>query len=903
MENNFLNYTHGSHLTNICNGIIEAKSEQKSTDPFKFIIEGEIKNLHNNKSTEWGYTDSDCTYFEYLNKIHSMIDEEADEKSYKELIEEISSVTRRKLHALFLTQEPACWPSLETVFAAAQSDPDYHATIVYTPFFHKDYSEQVDYFDTYTEEMGVPLTRHDEYDLTKDSPDVVFVIKAYGNIPTGYEIKHLEKVVPRIVYIPYGMEISKDLIKFAFQYYLHYKAWRHCAYGEILKPYAEQYGYCNGENIAVWGHPKADHYRNMEEKRESIPQELKDFIKGRKTILWTPHHLINLDGEGNGTWLIWGMKILQLAFENPDIAFIMRPHPLMFGALVNNGIMTQDELDVMIERVKSSDNIMLDESASYHDAFNAADAIITDGTTFSIEFLYTKKPIMLTPRNMEGFYLYEQMMESYYIATDTESISDFINKIRIGDDPLEEKRLQLYKEAFYIPEDITVGENIINNVKKDIVEECSAPIDVKQYEECCSYSSIDDEEIYENEHLTSSTNIAVDNSSVPLMSVLVLCYKNKDLLLGMLNSIFMQDYPRIQLIVSDDGSADFNVDEITNYINKRKRLNIESVDVLKNEVNMGTVKHIDKAYKYIKGDYFIFTAADDRFHNKSVFTDYVNAFLENEKAVWLVGRANLVTPDYKTTVQTMPAVNDKPFFQSGDPIKLYSRWSRRSMAIPCSMAFKANAVELVGGFDLNYRYSEDWPLVLKLLRSNNMPIFLDKVTAIHSKGGITNSNSTYGIETRKAFYDDKYRLFKTEVKPYTKLMSKEDRKAYKQYMKEIMARHYFFFIDLPQATTKGQKLKLMLKKPIRAWWWFELKYDKIKEKIHRKKLFAASHIMILLSLLFFAFNLTGWQDVVADVMAIFDLVIGFALLATSIITYPIDKYFKYKAALRQRLVN
>ncbi|MBE6880782.1 MAG: glycosyltransferase [Ruminococcaceae bacterium] len=904
MENVFLNYTHGSYLTNICNEIIKVKTAQNSTGSIKFIIEQEKCNIHKDKSSEWGYTNSAFVYFDYLNKISLMVDEDADEEGYKDLIAEISAITRRKIHALFLTQEPACWPSLETVVEAAQNDPDYNATVVYTPYFHENYTEQTDYTNTYIDEMNVPVTKYDEYDLTADSPDVVFMIKPYGNVPAAYEIKQLEKVIPRVVYIPYGMEITKDLIKFGFRFYAHYKAWRHCAYGDVVKEYGTEYGFKNGENIAVWGHPKADHYRDMEKNRENIPQEWKDFIGGRKTILWTPHHLIDLESDGTGTWLIWGTKILQLALENPDIAFIMRPHPLMFGALVNNGVLTEEELELMIDRIKNSGNILLDDGASYHNAFNAADAIITDGTTFSIEFLYTKKPIMLTPRNMEGFYLYEQMMESYYIATDTESVSNYINMIRNDEDPLCEKRIDLYNKTFYIPEDITVGENIINNVKKELADECCAPIDLSLYESC----EISDIEIVDRLEADEFYNAAENNDSnnfedLPLLSVLVLCYKNKNLLFGMLDTIFRQVYPHIQLIVSDDCSDDFSVDEITNYINKHKCQNIQSFIVRKNEENIGTVKHIAKAYEYVESDYFIFTAADDRFTYNTVFYDYIKAFLSNKDALWLVARANLVNSEYKNLNQTLPSSSDKEYLQSGDPIKLYSRWSRRGIAIPCSMAFRKTGIDLVGGFDLSYGYIEDWPLELKLLRSKHMPIFLDKITALHSKGGITNSNQAYGIEIRKRFFDDKKHVLETEVDPYAKLMTSEDKKAYKQYKREIMARHYFFFIDLPQAKTKGQKLKLILKKPIRAWWWFEMKYDKMKEKIHRKKLFAASHIMILLSLLFFAFNLTGWQDVVADVMAIFDLVIGFALLAVSIITFPLDRYFKYKAALRQKLTS
>ena len=72
----------------------------------------------------------------------------------------------------------------------------------------------------------------------------------------------------------------------------------------------------------------------------------------------------------------------------------------------------------------------------------------------------------------------------------------------------------------------------------------------------------------------------------PLISVLVLCYKNRALLNGMLKSIAMQKYPNIQLIVSDDGSSDFFVDEVKNYIASLKADNIREIIVRKNKENI-----------------------------------------------------------------------------------------------------------------------------------------------------------------------------------------------------------------------------------------------------------------------------------------------------------------------------
>lgn len=886
----YLNFTRGTTLQTLCKEIKDGLQKGADLTIVQTWITDEQRNLRKKQSSLWEPTVSDRCYYRYLDALQEAITKHAGLSRFQELCTEIRVTTRKKIYVLFLTQEVSCWPSLESVFDAAQKNSDYETALVYTPFFHENFTEQVDYFDEYRE-MGVPVIRHNEYDLPAYSPDIVFMIKPYANTPEQYQFRHLECVIPRAVFIPYGMELTTDLIKFGFQYYLHYKAWRHCVYGDIAKKYAKEYGYRNGENIAVWGHPKADHYQDMDSKRQQIPNAWKQVIGNRKVILWTPHHLVSLNETGTGTWLLWGEKILDLALSNPDIVFIFRPHPLMMGALVNSGCMTHDQVDRLQRRILGAENIIWDTNSLYYDAFYAADALITDGTTFSVEFLYTKKPILLTPRNMKGFYMYEQMLESYYIAQEMQDIVRFVQMIQAGEDPLREKRLTLYQKMFFLPKTGTVGEYIMEQVKYDLNKECQQNV--------CGDLLVQEVES------AISTEESVDAAEVqfPLFSILVLCYKNMELLFGMLDSIFVQDYPRIQLIVSDDGSEDFDINCVQTYIDFHKRQNIEQVIVRKNEVNLRTVRHIHEALTLAEGNYVVFTAADDRFFGTNAISGYVEQFLKQKDSVWLVARCKMTTADYKKVIYNTPTEADALYFEEGEARKLFSRWSRRGMAIPCCMAFRKDAFELVGGIDLDYQFLEDWPLELKLLRNGYAPIYYNKITAIHSTGGITNSNSRYGKEIRKIFYDDKYLIFKKEVNPYLELLFPEDRKAYKRYLKEIMARHYFFYIDWPDASM-FQRLKLCLKKPIRFWWVFEQGYvKKVKGKIQRKKLFAASQGLFLLALLFLhvggyplvegLFQFMGWLDLFAAVLLFF----------VSIVTYPLEKYFQYKARLRTRLVN
>lgn len=873
----FLSFTHGTILKNLCTGILNAPEQEKSA--YRRWVLSEQKRMRKNQPVMWSIPISAECYYCYLSKIEKALQDAAYVKSVASLLEEIRQITRKKIHALFLTQELFCWPSLESVFNAARDSDDYEATVVYTPFSHKNYAEQTDYFDGYIQQ-GVPILHHNAYNLEEDSPDVVFVLKPYSNIPEPYIIKNLETVIPRIVYIPYGMEITTDLIRYGFQFYGHYKAWKHCAYGPIVKDYGTKYGYRNGENIAIWGHPKADHYLSGEKKQ--IPEELRRRIGSRKVILWTPHHLIDLNENGTGTWLIWGKHILKAALNNPELFFIIRPHPLMFGALVNTNSLTQKQVDDLRRKIDEAENIVWDTNDDYRIAIDAADAIITDGTTFCIEFLYTKKPILLTPRNIEGFYMYKEMMESYYVVNSTTDISVFMDMMKSGEDPLREKRYALYKKMFFLPEKGTVGENIVTNVKAEIESECAMP----EFEK----KAVDPE--------VNKKDVNAD--TFPLVSILILCYKNQDLLYGMLDTVFRQDYPRIQLIISDDCSENFPEDKIKNYIDMNNRGNIEKVLVRTNEVNMRTVRHIDYAMRFVEGEYLIFTAADDRFCGTDVVSAYVESFLQNPEKLWIVAKCRVTSPDYSRTYHYLPTSADEPFFRADNAERLFSRWSRRGMAIPCCMAFRTVAIATVGGFDLDYLFMEDWPLVLKLLRSGYAPIFCDKITALHSAGGITNSNQRYGKELRRLFYEDKYTIFRKEVIPFMHILTKEDQKAYKQYMREIMARHYFFYVDMPD-TTIWQKLKLGFQKPIRFWWMFEQLFNKLN--IPKKKLFVLGVCSLIVSVPFHAF---GAKTVLSELYSVFGwsfLGLGVLMMFVALVSYPLQMIFNRKAKLRHNLVN
>lgn len=471
-----MNYSRRTYFVSLCDNIIKHHKEKKNKSVWLSEIDLNKARINKRSKGYWDLTQSESAFLEFMDKLNQLLENEnIFEEEIEKLKYEALQCSFDKIRLLFLTQEISVWPSLESVYLAAVADNRFDAKLVYLPFVSELSRDAVNQYDAYKNDMGLPIIKYDEYDLTEESPDVCFLNKGYDFVPVQYHIKELENAVFRMIFISYGMEITKDLAKYYYQEYLHYRAWKHCAHGNIVKKYAAKSGYKNGDNIAVWGHPKADSYLNLEEKRKLIPREWQDKINCRSVVLWTPHHMVGFDFmtnyEGTGTFLKWKDTILEVVKKQKNVVFIYRPHPLMQDCIINDGHMTKDEYENYITELESQENAIFDKEADYRLSFYASDAIITDGTSFCIEYLYTKRPILLTPRNMNGFYMYEDMRDSYYVAEKSENIQNFVQMIADKKDPLRQKRHEFSQKLFHMQDGKTVGQNIIDNVFIELEKE------------------------------------------------------------------------------------------------------------------------------------------------------------------------------------------------------------------------------------------------------------------------------------------------------------------------------------------------------------------------------------------------------------------------------------------------
>lgn len=122
------------------------------------------------------------------------------------------------------------------------------------------------------------------------------------------------------------------------------------------------------------------------------------------------------------------------------------------------------------------------------------------------------------------------------------------------------------------------------------------------------------------------------HSDQPLFSVVILQYCQRSYWQEAVQSVLEQDYPRIQLVISDDGTPCFPKRLIETYIREHQRQNIEDVVVRSSAVNGGTAVNCNAGLACCRGDYILFLDGDDTLASPSVLTHPVRGGIRRPAA-------------------------------------------------------------------------------------------------------------------------------------------------------------------------------------------------------------------------------------------------------------------------------
>lgn len=312
-----------------------------------------------------------------------------------------------RIEAVFLPYKASMWDSLESIWRAADADPECDAYVIPIPYYDRDPdgSFREEHYEGRSFPEDVPITRYDEYDLSIRMPDVIFIHNPYdgGNYVTSvhpyFYSKNLKNFTDKLVYVPYfvlnGEGLNETMATPPAVLYADY------IIAQTEKEREDYIRYCSKlypqgkfeKKVLALGSPKIDKVRSVNRDNVKVPKEWLERIEGKKVILYNT----SLNGllNGNEAYLE-KMRDVFLVFQSrEDVVLLWRPHPLMESTLLSMRTELYTQYMDLKKWFQEEAIGIYDDTADMYPAIGISDAYYGDWSSLVWLYRETGKPVMI----------------------------------------------------------------------------------------------------------------------------------------------------------------------------------------------------------------------------------------------------------------------------------------------------------------------------------------------------------------------------------------------------------------------------------------------------------------------------------------------------------------------------
>lgn len=228
-----------------------------------------------------------------------------------------------------------------------------------------------------------------------------------------------------------------------------------------------RYNLYGSSNVIVSGHPRADLYPEIEDA--VIPTEILNKISKRKVVLWNPHFSVS-DNKWS-TFLEYHEYILDYFEKRTDLFLLVRPHWGLEASLLQLDDWDINKINNYRQRIANMSNALLHEGKSYQEAFVVSDIILSDTSSFLLEYMMTKKPVIYLHKN-DGIGLNDDddVTEHFYVAYNQYDIEQFLDDFSQGKDfkaPTRIKAIDEYMTRCHGGNGKFIADYIVDQVKSN----------------------------------------------------------------------------------------------------------------------------------------------------------------------------------------------------------------------------------------------------------------------------------------------------------------------------------------------------------------------------------------------------------------------------------------------------
>lgn len=291
---------------------------------------------------------------------------------------------------------------------------------------------------------------------------------------------------------------------------------------------------------------------------------------------------------------------------------------------------------------------------------------------------------------------------------------------------------------------------------------------------------------------------SLKNTELPLVSVVILTYKKFQYVREAIDSICKQDYPFLQIIISDDGSINFPKNDIERYIEESKRSNVISYKIIHHHKNIGTVKNLNNAYDNADGKFIFPLSNDDVFISEDVISKITNEFLLTNANVMITSR--LKCDENGRPICYLPLRSELKYVNKMNTrekqFKSFISEQYYDMASGSALYIKKEFWKRIGKFDERYILWEDGPFIAKILSLEKIKTRFDIVSIKYRIGGVSNVSKNQLLLNDKLLFDS------------------TDKISYAKQFKWITRKKIQFDIARNKVNSKKELLLVYIKNPI-----------------------------------------------------------------------------------------
>jgi glycosyltransferase involved in cell wall biosynthesis len=189
----------------------------------------------------------------------------------------------------------------------------------------------------------------------------------------------------------------------------------------------------------------------------------------------------------------------------------------------------------------------------------------------------------------------------------------------------------------------------------------------------------------------------------PLVSVIIPTYNRIKYVSAAIDSVLQQDFTDYELILVDDGSTDQTRDLVRDKYGSRLSYHYQT--------NRGRSVARNYGASIARGTYLAFLDSDDYWHPRKL-SEQVDYFIKEKNPKLALVCCSVMQIDENGEFQRNRPIGRHPHLKEYDLEAFF--YSQIVYASPSNALLKRDCFEMVGGYDPDLEYGEDWDLIIRL---------------------------------------------------------------------------------------------------------------------------------------------------------------------------------------------